>query len=383
MSELTLIRKNLLRKPLRFLLMYIVIAVAFLLFGLLQSIQSVMAGDTKAQASTRLIVTNRINFTQPLPFAYAARVAALAGDNPVAQASWFGGYYKEPRNFLVAYAVDAPAYLKVYPELHLDAGQKAAFLRERTGLMVGRAAAQRYGWRVGQHIMLSSTIFNNRQGGHAWDFVVAAIYSNDKTNGDEQSVYFHYDYFNATRTFGTDRIGSVIVGTTDAVAGERLAHLIDKAFANTPDETSTVNEQQFAQAFLAQFGNIGAIVRIVVGAAFFTMLLVVGNTMMMNSRARTREIGIFKSLGFPRSSVARMVVGEALLLSASAALGGLLLAAGIVAVLRKSANLGSLTMTPGIWLTGLAASILLGLLTAAVPLRTALNLNVATALGRV
>lgn len=383
MSEFTLIRKNLLRKPLRFLLMYVVIAVAFLLFGLLQSIQSVMSGDSGANAGNRLIVTNRVNFTQPLPFSYAARVAALAGNNPAALASWFGGYYKEPRNFLVSQAIDAPAYLKVYPELHLDALQKAAFLGERTGLMVGRATAQRFGWKVGQHIALSSTIFSNRRGGHAWDFVIAAIYSNDKANGDEQSVYFHYDYFNATRTFGIDRIGSMVVATPDAAAGERLARIIDAAFANTPDETSTVNEQQFAQAFLAQFGNIGAIVRIVVGAAFFTMLLVVGNTMMMNSRARTREIGIFKSLGFPRSSVARMVVGEALLLSGSAALGGLLLAGGIVAVLRKSPNLSGLSMTPAIWLAGLAAAILLGLLTAAVPLRTALKLNVATALGRV
>jgi putative ABC transport system permease protein len=383
MSEFTLIRKNLLRKPLRFLLMYVVIAVAFLLFGLLQSVQSVMSGGSEANQGNRLIVSNRINFTQPLPYAYTARVAALPGAEAVAHATWFGGYYQEPRNFLVSYAVDPLDYLKVYPELRLSAAQRDAFVHARNGLMVGRATAERFHWQPGQHVSLSSSIFSNRQGGHAWDFVVSAIYTNDKANGDEQAVYFHYDYFNTSRTFGTDKIGSIVVATHDAAAGERVARAIDQAFTNTPDETSTVNEQQFAQAFLAQFGNIGAIVRIVVGAAFVTMLLVVGNTMMMNSRARTREIGIFKSLGFPRASVARMVVGESLLLAVSAALGGLLLAGGVVAVLRTSPNFAGLAMPPSIWLAGLGAAFLLGLLTAAVPLRTALNLNVATALGRV
>jgi putative ABC transport system permease protein len=366
MSEFMLIRKNLLRKPLRFLLMYIVIAVAFLLFGLLQSIQSVMSGHGEANQGNRLIVSNRINFTQPLPYAYAGRVAALPGTGAVAYATWFGGYYQEPRNFLVSYAVD--------PE---------AFLSERNGLMVGRATAARFGWKLGQRVSLSSSIFSNRQGGHAWDFVVSAIYGNDKPDGDEQSVFFHYDYFNTSRTFGVDKIGSIVVATPDAAAGERLARAIDQAFANTPDETSTVNEQQFAQAFLAQFGNIGAIVRIVVGAAFVTMLLVVGNTMIMNGRARTREIGIFKSLGFPRASVARMVVGESLMLTTSAALGGLLLAGGIVALLRTSPNFAGLSMPGTIWIGGLGAALLLGFLTAALPLRSALDLNVATALGRV
>ena len=383
MSEFTLIRKNLLRKPLRFLLMYVVIAVAFLLFGLLQSVQSVMAGGSEANQGNRLIVSNRINFTQPLPYAYTARVAALPGAEAVAHATWFGGYYQEPRNFLVSYAVDPLDYLKVYPELRLGAAQRDAFVRTRNGLMVGRATAERFHWQPGQHVSLSSSIFSNRQGGHAWDFVVSAIYTNDKPNGDEQAVYFHYDYFNTSRTFGTDKIGSIVVATRDAAAGERVARAIDQAFSNTPDETSTVNEQQFAQAFLAQFGNIGAIVRIVVGAAFVTMLLVVGNTMMMNSRARTREIGIFKSLGFPRASVARMVVGESLLLAVSAALGGLLLAGGVVAALRTSPNFAGLAMPPAVWLAGLGAAFLLGLLTAVVPLRTALNLDVATALGRV
>jgi len=382
MSEFMLIRKNLLRKPLRFLLMYVVIAVAFLLFGLLQSVQSVMSGASGANEGNRLIVSNRINFTHPLPYAYAARVAALPGAEAVAHATWFGGYYQEPRNFLVSYAIDPLSYLKVYPELRTGADQRDAFVRTRNGLMVGRATAARFGWQVGQRVSLSSSIFSNRQGGHAWDFVVSAIYTNDKENGDEQAVYFHYDYLNASRTFGTDKIGSVVVATRDAAAGERVARAIDAAFANTPDETSTVNEQQFAQAFLAQFGNIGAIVRIVVGAAFVTMLLVVGNTMMMNSRARAREIGIFKSLGFPRASVARMVVGESLLLAVGAALGGLLLAGAVVAVLRTSPNFAGLAMPPAVWLSGLFAALVLGCLTAAVPLRTALNLNVATALGR-
>ncbi|TWI45805.1 putative ABC transport system permease protein [Pseudoduganella flava] len=382
MSEFTLIRKNLLQKPLRFLLMYIVIAVAFLLFGLLQAVQGVMTASGSADQGERQIVSNRINFTQPLPYAYVERIAALQGARQATHTSWFGGYFQEPRNFLVSYAVDPQGYLPVYPELRMDARQREAFVRERRGLLVGHATAARFGWTVGQHVTLHSTIFSNRAGGHAWDFVVSAIYTNALEGGDEQAVFLHYDYFNTTRTFGTDKVGSIVVTPRAAGGGAALARAIDAAFANTPDETHTVSEQQFARAFLAQFGNVGLIVTIVVAAAFVTMLLVVGNTMMMNGRARSRDIGIFKSLGFPRAAVARVVVGEALLLAVTGALGGLLLARGIVAVLHASPNFAALAMTPAIWLAGLAAALALGLLTAAVPLRAALNLNVATALGR-
>jgi putative ABC transport system permease protein len=382
MNSLTLVRKSLLRKKLRFTLLHVVVLVAFLLFGLLASVQHYMSGASLAGAGQRLIVANAINITRPVPYRYVAEVRALPGVAEASELSWFGGYYRESKNFLASYAVDPQRLLRLYPELGLGQAQRASFVGERRGILVGRATAAKYGWTEGQRVSLTSSIFSNTDGGRNWDFVISGIFTNSKPGGDEQSVYLRYDYFNDSRAQGRDQIGSIVLAPTQAGQAEALARSIDAHFQNSSAATSTMSEAQFSRAFLAQFGDIAMVVNIVVGTGLVTMLLVLGNTLMMNVRARTREIAVLKALGFSQRRILGLVGGEALSLVGSGALVGLVLASALMAVLRHIPSFSSLVMPPSVWLAGAAAALVIGTLCAAPPALRALRINVAAGLRK-
>jgi putative ABC transport system permease protein len=258
------------------------------------------------------------------------------------------------------------------------------FLHERTSLLVARSIADRFHWREGQHIPLNSNIFTNgTTGGHAWDFTVAGIFEAPQGNSQSNSVLIRYDYFNDTITFGKDRVGWMSFLTTNAQLNDRVAHTIDARFANSYDETSTQDAAAFNRSFIAQAGNIGLVVTMVVGAAFGAILLIVGTTIALAVRERTKEIGVLKTLGFPSGRVLRMVLGESLLLSLLGAALGTLAGWGALLLIAKltGGNLG-FGFEPMVAAYGLAIAIALGLVTGALPALAAYRLRINDALGR-
>jgi putative ABC transport system permease protein len=382
MRDSTLIRKNLFRKKLRFLFLFLSIFVAFFLYGTLVTVKNAMLSGTGDVATNRLIVSNKINFTQPLPISYLESVRATEGVAAAAPTLWFGGYYREPRNFVVSYATDLPSYLTVYSEMTLPPAQREACLAQRTGLLVGKTLAAQYGWKVGQNVTLLSSIWQSTDGGRAWPFTVCGIYTDTSGNGGDAAALMHYEYFNGTRTIGKDDISLISLTMRDGADAERIGDAIDTRFANSSHETDTVSEQQFAAAFAAQFGDIGLIVTLVVGAAFASMLMIVGSTMLLAVRERTRELAILKTIGFPVPRLLKMVIGESLLIAALGGIAGLLVAQLVTWAVSQNGSLAAFAMRPATWGSGLLWILVLGLTVAAVPAYRALNLNVLTALGR-
>ena len=192
--------------------------------------------------------------------------------------------------------------------------------------LIGETIAHRYGWKAGDHIPLSSTIFSQKTGGHTWDMTIAGVVGAKNPQTDTNVLLFHYNYFNETRTFGKDSIGWIVINTDEPAINDQVAKAIDRLFVNSTAETSTESEKAFNKAFAAQFGNIALIVELVISAAFFTILLIVGNTMIMAVRERTREIAVLKTLGFGPWRILRLVLGETLLLVLLGGLPGLGLA---------------------------------------------------------
>lgn len=386
MNDFTLVRANLFRRKLRAMLMIVAIFIAFLIFGVLASFERAFSSGETAAAANRLIVNNRINFTQPLPLAYLGRVRGVEGVRLASHFSWFGGYYQEPRNFLIAFAVEPDSYLDIYrDDLRVTAEERARFLADQGSLLVGDVVAAKYGWKIGDRIPLSSNIWtNSATGGRRWDFTIAGILRPGKPQSDTNLVVFHYDYLNETRGVARDSIGVVVLETVDAAANEAVAARIDSLFANSFAETETVTEAAFNKQFAAQFGNIALIVGLVVGAAFVTILMIVGNTMVMAIRERTREVAVLKTLGFPSPRIFRLVLGESLLLAFLGGIPGLLAAAAALAALRPllAGFAPGLALAPPVALTGVGYMLLLGLATGALPALNALRLNIVTGLGR-
>ena len=384
MNYLVLILKNLFRHKLRASLMIVCILTAFAIFGVLASIErSVDAGQDIA-AADRLVVVNKINFTQPLPIAYSDRVRAVEGVQQATHVNWFGGYYQDPKNFLVALAVDPVTYMEVYGnELDISSEARQSFIRERTGALVGEAMAKKWGWKVGDHLPIANNIFAQKDGSRSWDFTVVGIFKSKKPEVNTNFMVFQYDYFDETRAFGKGQIGWIVLRTASPAVNDRVARTIDQMFANSAYETSTDTEKALNRAFVAQFGNIKLIMVLVVGAAFVTILMIVGNTLMMSVRERTREIGVLKSLGFSASRILRLVLGEAVLLALIGGLSGLGWAGLFILSVRDSvAGLVPQTISPDVAFTGLALMLGFGIVTGLIPALNAMRLRVGAALGR-
>jgi putative ABC transport system permease protein len=385
MNDFTLVRKNLFRRKLRAILMIVSILIAFLIFGVLAGVYaSFTAGEDRA-AADRLVVVNKVNFTQPLPIAYYNRVRSVAGIRQVTHANWFGGYYQDPKNFLVVMAVEPETYTDIFSrDFDFAPEARQAFIRTRTGAMVGEAMARKWGWKVGDRVPIASNIFSQRNGSHTWDLDIVGIFTGKTPQNDTNLMFFQYNYFDETRSFGKDTIGWLVLQTANSADNDPIAKTIDAMFVNSTAETATDTEKAFNKAFAAQFGNIALIVILVVGAAFVTILMIVGNTMALTIRERTREIGVLKTLGFSGGRILGLVLGESVLLALLGGLPGLALAALVTVLLRPSVS----NLLPGFALTGeivaeaIGLMLALGLITGLIPGLNAMQLKIAIALGR-
>ena len=385
MNDLVLIRKNLFRRKLRAGLMTVSILAAFAIFGVWGSVERSFYAGQEVAAADRLVVVNKINFTQPLPIAYYDRVRAVEGVQQVAHLNWFGGYYLDPKNFLIVIAVEPATYMDVYSDqIDIPPEARQAFIHERTGALVGAAMAEKWGWKLGDHVPIASNIFTQKNGSRSWDFSIVGIVTGKKPEVDTNFMVFQYKYFDETRSFGKDEIGWMVLRTASPVLNDGVVKTIDQMFANSSYETATDTEKAFNKAFIAQFGNIALIVILVVGAAFATILMIVGNTMMMSVRERTREIGVLKALGFSGGRILRLVLGESVLLALIGGLPGLGLAALFIVSVRASLTglLPHITVSPDIALAGLALMVVLGIVTGLIPALSAMRLKTAAALGR-
>jgi putative ABC transport system permease protein len=384
-KHLPLLWANLGRKKLRTGLTLASIIVAFLLFGLMQTLRVALTGNPELAGVDRLVTIHKVAIIQPLPESYLNRIRAVDGVKVACSHDWFGGIYQDDRNQLAAIAVDVPTFFQVYGEYSLPPEQKDSWLKDRTGVIVGKLVAQRFGWKVGDTIPLRSNIWVRKDGTNVWPMKVVGIY--DAGNGDNQTLYFHHEYLDESRGGGVPKgtIGWVVVRVQDPARSADVARTIDAMFANSSTETKTATEKAFIQGFANQMGNIGALLTAIAAAVFFTMLLVTANTMGQSIRERLNEIGVMKTLGYSNFSVTGLVLGEAILVTA---IGG---AIGLALAALFSKAIGSavaqffpvLGMPPGTYAIGAVLIVVLGGIAAALPCTQAAQLKIVDALRKV
>lgn len=379
---LPLLWSNLQRKRLRTWLTLASIVVAFLLFGILQTMRAALTGGADLAGADRLVTIHKVSIIQSLPRSYLNRVRSIDGVRIATSHDWFGGIYQEDRNQVVAMTADPKDFFDVYPEYELPEEQRAAWRADRTGAIVGHLVAERFGWKVGDTIPLRSNIYTTADGGNVWNLKIVGIFN--AVNGDNSSLYFQYDYLNESRSFGRDQIGWIVIRVSDTDRSAEIARKVDALFANSSTETKTSTEKAFVQSFANQMGNIGAMVTAVASAVFFTMLLVIANTMGQSVRERTNELAVMKTLGFSSFNVTAMVLCEALLITLLGAAIGL----GIASL--ASAGLGqamqqffpSLGMPASTFAIGAVIALILGTLAGALPCAQAWQLKIVDALRK-
>ena len=321
MKYFGLIWKSAWRKKIRTSLTILSVFVAFLLFSLLSALGYAFKYGAQVADAERLIVIDKISLINLLPIAYKNRIAATEGVHSVTHSTWFGGYYQEPRNQFGQFPVDPHEYFAMYPEYKMPEEQFNAWLKNRTGAVVGRDIADSFGWEVGDRIPLNATIWTKNDGGRTWEFDIEGIFDVETARGNTAIFLFHYDYFDESRAFGQGLVGWYILRVADGADPVQVQKTIDLQFENSRNQTETSTEAVFAQSFAEQFGNIALIVTLVLGAVFFTLLLVSGNTMSQSVRERISELAVLKTLGFADGTVLGIVLSESILIML---IGGLL-----------------------------------------------------------
>jgi putative ABC transport system permease protein len=380
MKYLPLLWANLRRKPLRAGLTFACVVAAFLLFGVLKGVELALTGVADFAGEDRLVTQHRVSLIQYLPISYLDRIRAVEGVLQATSNDWVGGFYQDERNQLNVIAVDAPSFADVYSEYGTDE-QKRAFIADRTGALVGRDIAARYGWKVGDTVPMRSNIFRKRDGSDSWDLRIAAIYD---LESDNSSVYIHYDYLNEGRTYGRDEIGWVVMRIAEPSRGPEISRQIDALFANSSAETRTSSESAFLQTFANQMGNIGAIVTVVAVAVFFTMLLVTANAMAQAVRERVRDIAVLRTLGFSNALVVVLVLAEGIGLTVLGAAVGLWLGNGLTRSIGAQVQtfFPLMSVPPDAFVSGGAIAVVLGALACALPCAQIWRLSIVEQLRR-
>ena len=385
MKHLHLVWRNLLRKKVRTVLTLLSITVAFVLFGLLAAIKEALTGGVSLAGRDRLVVRHKVSIIQLLPESYKARMERLPGVDLAVYETWFGGVFGDSKAFFMQSPVVPEEFLSMFPEILLPPEQKAMWLKTRTGAIVGRTTAERFGWKVGDKVPIRSTIWQQPNGSRVWTFDIVGIFDGRDKNTDTTPLFFRYDYFNEMRTnaWGKGQVGWYEVRVKDPAKAAEIARAIDAEFENSSAETKAEPEGAFIQGWVQQIGNIALITASILGAVFFTILLVAGNTISQSVRERIGELGVLKAIGFTNGHVVGLVLLESCLLSV---LGGAL---GLgLAELFTSGGDPTHGMLPLFYfpdrdlVLGLVLSLGLGLVTGLFPALQAMRLRTADALRR-
>lgn len=317
---LALIFRNAFRHKLRTLLTIVGLTVAVLAFGLLSTVVDAWYAGAEGASNARLIVRNSISLVFPLPLTYRQKIRQIEGVRAITTANWFGGIYKEPKNFFPQFAVEASTYLDLYPEFVLSEIERKDFLHDRKGAIVGQKLAAAYGFKVGDTVTLKGTIFPGQ-----WNFVIRGIYTGRDTKTDLSQMLFHWEYLNETMKLKLPRranqVGVYVVEVADPARVAEVGLSIDQTFKNSNAETLTETEKAFQLGFVSMTEAIVVAIRLVSYLVIFIILAVMANTMAMTVRERTAEYATLKALGFGPRFVMLLIYGESL---AIAALGGVL-----------------------------------------------------------
>ncbi|HEU4618428.1 MAG TPA: ABC transporter permease, partial [Gammaproteobacteria bacterium] len=319
MKLLPLVWAGLWRKRARTVLTLFSVAVAFVLFGSLHSVTGSLDNVIQSIDADRLRTVSRVNLLEPIPLAYLPQIESVKGVEKVAYYSIVFGYYQEPSNSIGVGAISAERFFDAFSkDLVLPEEQRAAMLHTRTGAVIGKDLAEKYGWKIGDRVPIRSARDVRKDGAAEWTFDVVGIYSIKGDAGDADEFWINYDYFDEERAAQNGTVNFYFERIADPSRAADVSASIDALFLNSTSPTQTQSDKEWVRAQINQIGDIKFFVNAIVGAVLFALLFLTGNTMMQSVRERIPELAVLKTYGYGDGLVISLVCAEALLLCVTA-----------------------------------------------------------------
>ena len=386
MNLATIAIKNTRRNLFRTILTVFGVAVAMLAFLLLQTVLSAWLVGAEYSAKDRLATRHKITFLMSLPKRYVDDVRGVPGVSAATWFNWFGAKLASREDmFFGSMAIDPPSFFDVYDEVVVPAEQKAKFLQNRQGALVGATLARQFNWKVGDHVVLQGTIFPGQ-----WEFDIDAIYTTKRKSFDMSSLYFHWDYLNQSLPeIQREQVGWISSKVPDAGAAATVARRIDQLFDPRDIQTLSMSERAMNTSFIGMISTMLDAMQVVSFVILLIMMLVLGNTIAMGVRERTHEYGVLRAIGFLPKHLSLFVVGEAAVLGV---IGGVLGVGIGVPVINEGVGRYMEESFTGLFpyfkvlerdvVIALVLSILLAVIAAVVPAYQASKLHVTDALRK-
>jgi putative ABC transport system permease protein len=364
----------------RAVLLLLQIVSAFTLFGVLQGVSSGTKQAIAETHSNRLYIASKVNVSDPLPIALLARIRAIPGIRDVTPRAVVIGTYRTPEQGMPVLAVDAEPFFRIFDELSVSRDAVAKLAGTRTGAIIGSELAQRFGWKVGDRFVLQSSVIK-RDGSQDWAFDVVGVFDSRPTFGTPPptAVIANFDYVNTARVSDADRTNMFMATARNAADAGAVSLAIDAAFANSSNETRTQSEGDLVSTNIQQTVDLDFIVRAVVAAVFFALLLATGALMMQSLRERTSELAVLKTVGFSERRILALLLAESITFCVVSAAIGLGIAAALLP--RAKSLVGIASMPTAVVTAGLVCALLLGLIAGAAPALRASRLQVVDALA--
>ncbi len=375
------VTKNAFRNKRRSVLTVLSIAFSLVLLTFMMTIWRAFYLDQgSAESAERLVTRHRVSLTFTLPMYYRDKIRAIPGVEAVVPVSWFGGIYKDqkPENFFAQFGTDPDEFFKVFRDVQMPEDQIKAWQRDRQGVIVDDSLAQKYGWKLGDRIVLQGAIFPVNL-----ELNIRGIFHSVP---DNKSVYYNAKYLEESLSYWKGQAGTFSILAASPSDVGRIAEVVDNMFRNSPQQTKTESEKAFGLEFVAMLGNVKAFILSICSAVVFATLLVSANTMAMSIRERTREVAVLKTLGFTRRGVLGLFVSESVALSLAGGVIGGSLGWVLVYLITHSKQFVSffpMKVTPEIWMAALLTSGIVGLLSSALPSYHASQVNIVEGLRHI
>jgi putative ABC transport system permease protein len=375
------VRNAFLRNKTRAFLTVLGVVITTVAFLFLRTVLTAWYASSEASSADRIVTRNAISLTQSLPLSYSDRIAQVPGVTRLTWSNWFGGIYKDRKNFFAQFAIDATSALEVF-DIRFVQGNKADFLGDRNACIVGKGLAEKFGWKVGDTVPLFSEIYPGD-----WKFRIAGVVEGADDASIANTMYFHWARLNEGLP---DRIKNSVGVFTMKVANAndspRVIRDVDALFANSEAETHTETEKAFRLQFVTGSSAILTALQVVSAVILVIMALILGNTMAMGLRERTGELGVMRAIGFLPKDVRALAFREGAMLGALGGLIGCLLAQPVLrGVGRVAASIGFLSNVsytlPTAALT-VAIAALIGAAASALPAVQAARMEIVNALRR-
>jgi putative ABC transport system permease protein len=369
------VTKSAFRNKRRSILTVLSITFSLLLLTLMMTVWHFFYLDTySTQSAQRLITRHRVSLTQSMPAFYREKIRTIPGVVAVSPNNWFGGIYRDakPENFFAQFGTDPQEIFKIFTDFKMPADQLDAWQRDQAGVIVDSELAKKFGWKIGDRIVLKGTIYPVDL-----ELTIRGIYT---APASTTSVYFNQKYVEEAVSFAKGKAGTFNILADSPANVSKVAAAVDEMFRNSPEPTKTESEKAFQLSFINSIGNVKAFILSICFAVVFATLLVSATTMAMSIRERTREVAVLKTLGFTRQSILRLYIGEAVLVALTGGALGCLLAIGLVSAMSHAPGMGlflsGMKVTPVTLLLAISIAGIVGFMSAIVPAYHAAKIDI-------